>query len=48
MSSDKDERKNNEPLTSGFVQAGQTEEKSAVNRCCTASGLDGILLDISC
>jgi hypothetical protein len=36
---------NNEPLTWGFALLGLAEGKSAVNRYCTASGLDGILLD---
>ena len=33
----------NEPLTRGFVQAGQTERKSAENHYCTASGLPELL-----
>ncbi len=30
--------------TKVFAKAGQTEDQSAANRYCTASGLDGILL----
>jgi hypothetical protein len=34
-------------LTKVFAKAWQTEDQSAANRYCTASGLDGMLLDRS-
>lgn len=37
-------RQQKQQPTTGFKQVGQTEGKSAVNRYCTSSRLDGILI----